>query len=491
MKPGKKLLVFLFLIFNTIFASGQSMNTIKLKNTTIKIEKQKYLVSKGNILVKSDHTYPNAALIEIPVIIIHTTNKAPKEPIFWLAGGPGVSNMKQKPSKILLENHDFVLVGYRGVDGSVNLKSRNIKKAVKGLNDSLLSNESLLNVQSGIEKYIKDLQKDSINLKNFTIIDVINDLEDVRKSLAYNKINLLSASYGTRVALLYGYCYPNAINRSVMVGVNPPGHFVWWPQKTEQIISEYDSILQSKGEISDGLTINKSIELSFSNIPKRWTLFKLDAEKIKATSFVLMYRKQSAVMVFDAYKRAATKGDYSGLYLMQLAYDYLVPGMFTWGDLFNKGASADLNRNINYKELLKPEKTKIGAPLSLLIWGGGEKWPDITIEEEYKKAQYSLTETLMIGGNLDISTPPEYAAGELLPIMPNAKQIILKDMAHVDDLMYLQRDAFNSLISTYYDTGKVDSTLFSDDTVEFKTPVSFNGIAKVLYPVVFVMSIFK
>ena len=46
-------------------------------------------------------------------------------------------------------------------------------------------------------------------------------------------------------------------------------------------------------------------------------------------------------MVFEAYRKAALKGDYSGLYLMQPAYDYLVPGMFTRGDLFNKGASAD------------------------------------------------------------------------------------------------------------------------------------------------------
>ena len=90
---------------------------IKLKNTTIKIEKQKFLFSKGTILVKSDRRDINSALIEIPVKIIHSSNKTPKEPIFWLTGGPGISNMKQKPSKIILENHDFVMVGYRGVDG--------------------------------------------------------------------------------------------------------------------------------------------------------------------------------------------------------------------------------------------------------------------------------------------------------------------------------------------------------------------------------------
>jgi hypothetical protein len=35
----------------------------------------------------------------------------------------------------------------------------------------------------------------------------------------------------------------------------------------------------------------------------------------------------------------------------------------------------------------------------------------------------------------------------LLPHMPNAIQIILEDMAHVDDLMYLQQDNFETSIS--------------------------------------------
>lgn len=460
-----------------------------MKESSIKIEKERFKISKINILVKSDRKDPASMDIILPIHIIHTKSNNPKEPVFWFAGGPGISNMTYKPPKRLLENHDFVLVGYRGADGSVKLNSREIKKAVKGMNNSLLSDESIKNLQNATSEYIHNLKEKNIDLNNFTIIDVIDDFEEIRKKLGYEKINLLSASYGTRCALLYGYKYPQSINKSVMVGVNPPGHFVWWPKKTEQIISKYDALFDSTN--TNNLTINESIALAFKNMPKKWTVFTLDPEKIKATSFVLLYRKQSAVMVFDSYWKAAEKGDYSGLYLMQLAYDYLVPKMFTWGDLFNKGASADFDKSLNYAELLEPDSFKIGAPLSTLIWCGGLFWDNVLINDEYRNVQYSEIHTLMIGGNLDISTPPEYATDKLLSEMPNAKQVILKEMSHVDDIMGLQKDAFDRLISTYFLSGEIDTTLYKYDPLSFKMPVSFNGIAKVLYPVVLIMSWFK
>jgi pimeloyl-ACP methyl ester carboxylesterase len=481
----------LFFFMATLFSCSMETSTPEKKTRTssVKIGKERFKITETTIEVKIDRSDSASASLILPVKIIHTISKNPKEPIFWFAGGPGVSNMKQKPPKGLLYNHDFVLIGYRGVDGSVKLKSKEIKKAVKGINHSLLSKESIENLQKSITNYINVLRERNIDLKNFTIIDVIDDIEEARKILGYEKINLLSASYGTRCALLYGYKYPMSINKSVMLGVNPPGHFVWWPDKTEHIISIYNSLYRLKE--TDNLSIEKSIELSFKNMPKKWTFFTLDPEKIKATSFILMYRKQSAVMVFDSYRKAAERRDYSGLYLMQLAYDYLVPEMFFWGDFFNKGASADFDKKLNYNVLLKPDSIKIGAPLSLLIWGGGLFWENVLIEEKFRKIQYSEVQTLMIGGNLDVSTPPEYATEMLLPKMPNSRQVILRNMSHVDDIMGLQKEAFENLVSKYYLSGDVDTTLYKNDNVDFKMPVSFNVMAKVLYPIVVILSWFK
>src|SRR4030065_747584 len=42
-------------------------------------------------------------------------------PVFHLPGGPGGSNIAWAPPDWLLEDHDVVMVGYRGVEGTVVL----------------------------------------------------------------------------------------------------------------------------------------------------------------------------------------------------------------------------------------------------------------------------------------------------------------------------------------------------------------------------------
>jgi pimeloyl-ACP methyl ester carboxylesterase len=43
------------------------------------------------------------------------------------------------------------------------------------------------------------------------MVDVIADFENARNALGYDRINLMSASYGTRVALLYAYLHPATV----------------------------------------------------------------------------------------------------------------------------------------------------------------------------------------------------------------------------------------------------------------------------------------
>jgi pimeloyl-ACP methyl ester carboxylesterase len=487
-----------FLALFPLTASGACMGSDSIKpqnvparfeESSVKIEGETFRLYKGTFKVKLDRSGNNSAFLDLPIRIIKSNNPSPADPVFWLAGGPGISNLKQKPGKAILSNHDFVSIGYRGVDGPVNLNSKKISRAIKGVNDQLLGKESLSGIQNSIDQYLQELNQKGIDLNNFTIIDVIDDLEDIRLQLGYEKINLLSASYGTRLALLYGYRHPKSIRRSVMVGVNPPGHFIWDPKKTGEILRTYDELFRTQTPDST-LSLSESIRKALQDLPEKWTCFKLDRDKIKAASFVMLYRKKSAILVFDSFRRAATQKDYSGLYLLQLAYDYLVPGMFAWGDLFNKGAGADWDPDRDYRRLLETDRDQIGAPLSLLTWGAAGKWPLFRLEEVYRKVHFDSTETLMIGGNLDISTPPDYAAKELLPYMPGARQIIMENMAHVDDLMYLQKKAFDHLVAGFFKKGTVDSSLFSKEVVNFKPAVSLNTLAKLLYPLIFFLSWF-
>jgi pimeloyl-ACP methyl ester carboxylesterase len=484
----KKIVVFFF--FVSINSFGQKGPLDNFKKSTIKIDEVRFNIYKGNLPFRINHSDSSSTFLSLPVHIIKSPSETPSEPIVWMSGGPGQSNFDFLPPKSFLADHDFIIIGYRGVDGSVKLNSKKLGKSMLGLHHKILSNESLDNLGLHMKQYYDELIKQGIDVNNFTVIDVVDDFDEVRKLLGYSKIDLLSASYGTRVALLYGYRYPNAIRRSLMVGINPPGHFIWWPENTALIIKAYDSIFKTQAA-ADDISIEESIRLAFERMPERWSLFRLDADKIRAASFILLFQKKNAVMVFDAYRKAALKRDYSGLYLMQLTLDYTLPKAMVLGDYFSKGLSADFDPAINYRQLFRPDSTSIGAPLSLLCWGNTACWPIKLIDEKYRKPGINTTETLMISGNLDITNPPKIATEELLPYLPNGKQIILKDMAHVPDLMWLQHEAFKHMALEFFDNGLVDTSLFKHDSVSFKPQKSFNKTAKVYYPLLLILSLLK
>jgi pimeloyl-ACP methyl ester carboxylesterase len=491
MKINKHIFFISIMIFSNIievYSQNAIINGMSCK--VIKINEQKFTSYKGFIDVHLNRDSNLSKMIKLPVLIIKSSNKLATEPVFNFDGGPGQSNISLLYNTSILENHDYVSIGYRGVDGSIKLKSKKIGKAIKGKHNKLLSDESLNNIELQMTDYLGFLKNKGIDLRDFTIMNVIEDMEYVRKVLGYSKINLYSFSYGTRVALLYSYKYPEVIRRSVMVGVNPPGHFVWSPQKTEEILNLYDSIYKSQNLTNYKGSIKEAMRKAFEKMPKRWSFFNLDADKIKCTAFVMLFKKDNAVMTFDAFFKAANENDYSGLYLMQLAYDYIVPGMFTWGDFFEKGVSSDFQSNVNYRDMLRSFNTTIGPNLSLLIWGCTASWTNYSIPDEYRKTRVSQTETLIISGNLDVSTPADYAQEELLPYLPNGRQVILKNMSHLD-LGSCQYNTYNKFVSTYFYSGKVDESDFSLDDINFNPKKRFSTLAKTLYPITFIMSLIK
>ncbi|NOS90709.1 MAG: alpha/beta fold hydrolase, partial [Cyclobacteriaceae bacterium] len=230
---GCAIAFFLLVLFQNSFSQSREQFTLLTKET-VEIQGIKYVLQKGQLQVPEDRTKPNSRILTLPIKIFKSNSENPTEPIFWLDGGPGASNipsvgsLSSAPvSSELLKNHDIVCVGYRGADGSTILNSKKVNKSFKGLNHQQLSDKSLDNIQTKMNEYLAELKKKGIDINKYTMVDVIDDIEFARKAMGYKSINLLSVSYGTRVALLYSYRYPQALNRTVMIGPNPPGHFIW------------------------------------------------------------------------------------------------------------------------------------------------------------------------------------------------------------------------------------------------------------------------
>ena len=482
----KRNYVILFFLFLNCFFNGFSQKILDQTSTTIKINKQKFMKIIGYIEVPEDREKPNGKILKLPVHIIKTKNVNPQEPIFWLDGGPGHSNIMKNTYTQFLENHDFVMVGYRGADGNSAFKSKKISKAIKGRNHQIFSDESLDNSKLKVKEFAEELKQKGFNIKKYTMLDVIDDIEYTRKALEMPKINLYSVSYGTRVALLYSYKYPNSINRSVMVGANPPGHFMLFADKTEQILNKYDSLYKIQ---NPRISIKEAMKKTYANMPKRWSGFRLDADKIKVGTFLFIFEVDNAATVFDAYFNATNKDDYSGLYLIQLLFDIAMSKNNLWGDMLSKGLSADFEPNKNYRTDLKSyDKTTILGPnISLLLWGLADGWNPSLIPEEYRKVRKSDTQTLILSGNMDNSTPTDFATEKLLPNLPNGHQVVLQDYSHnmIDNY---QQEQIKAMIAYYFKTGAVDKSQIKYQPIDFKPKRSLNKMAKLGYPILVVLN---
>lgn len=99
-----------------------------------------YPADCGTLVVPENRVDLASHLIALPVTRVRARSDEPKEPVFFLTGGPGQSNMDFELADRYADNHDVVLVGYRGIDGSERLDCPEVDSAIKRSTD-LLSDE--------------------------------------------------------------------------------------------------------------------------------------------------------------------------------------------------------------------------------------------------------------------------------------------------------------------------------------------------------------
>ena len=123
---------------------------------------------------------------------------------------------------------------------------------------------------------------------------------------------------------------------------------------------------------------------------------------------------------------AAAQGDASGLWLLRDALAARLsrrPGEGRCG--CGRADGRPLRRRFFASERRRRSLLG-GSPGSDFIWAGGkllDGWPANPDENEYGRVQDSKVDTLLIGGDLDFATPPQTATRELLPHLPNGRQV--------------------------------------------------------------------
>jgi pimeloyl-ACP methyl ester carboxylesterase len=465
---------------------GAQAGQLTLSHCDYPTQNGTYAADCGTLVVPENRANPTSRLIAVPVTRIKARSANPGTPVFRLEGGPGISNMHFPAASWFANNHDVVLVGYRGVDGSSRLDCPEVSTALAHSTD-VLDKESLSAYADGFRACAKRLTESGVDLAGYTFVQQVEDMEAARAALGYDRIDLVSESAGTRTAMIYAWRYPRSIERSAMIGVNPPGHFLWDEQTTDEQIRRYADLC-SKDDACRQRTDDLAATMgrTGADIPDRWLFLPIKKANVQVVSLFGLFETTPTMAPFNGPATidswlAAAEGDAGGLWFNSVSGDVMFPTMFAWGE-YAAVASVDAQAAREYfASGGQDDGANLGRAGSAFAWGGGrlaDAWPTAPDNGEYNRMRTSNVETLLIGGELDLSTPPQVATKELLPYLPKGHQVVRSGFGHSSTFWADQPGAGSHLINGFFDTGRIDDSLYNPAKLDFAPGTSQTTLAK-------------
>ena len=146
----------------------------------------------GTLVVPENRASSKSRLIALPVTRVLARSSHPLAPIFRLQGGPGVTNMTFPDASRLAAQHDVVMVGYRGVDGSSVLNCPEVTAALDHSAD-YLAKASLSAYSNAFASCGQRLERDGVDLAGYTLAEQADDIEAARVALGYTAPSTCSA----------------------------------------------------------------------------------------------------------------------------------------------------------------------------------------------------------------------------------------------------------------------------------------------------------
>jgi pimeloyl-ACP methyl ester carboxylesterase len=170
----------------------------------------------GTLKVYENRVARSGRIIELRVAVIKAKAEHPApDPIFYLAGGPGGaaasedSNYQQFPYS-LSQNHDLVFVDQRGTGSSNRVLVPTDQPDVSGMTPA----QADAAFKAWVAKFLSGIDMDP---QYYTTSFAMDDLDEVRQALGYDKINLFGYSYGATAAQYYLRQYEDHV-RTVTLG---------------------------------------------------------------------------------------------------------------------------------------------------------------------------------------------------------------------------------------------------------------------------------
>ncbi|CAN5655546.1 alpha/beta fold hydrolase [soil metagenome] len=205
------------------FAKAMATPTLVLSPCNIEGTPEK--VRCGTFEVYENRHTKKGRKISLKVVVFPATGpeRAP-DPFVYVPGGPGSSATEDAPyfspqfAKIR-EHRDLLFVDQRGTGGSHPLNCN-------------FFNDNDIQSYFGYFFPLEDVRKCRTQLEQkadltlYTTPIAMDDLDEVRAALGYERLNLFGASYGTRASLVYLKRHPKHVRTIILQGVAPTNQYM-------------------------------------------------------------------------------------------------------------------------------------------------------------------------------------------------------------------------------------------------------------------------
>ncbi len=360
------------------------------------------------------------------------------DPLVLFAGGPGQAASEAwlivAPAfNKLMENRDVLLIDQRGTGQSNPLKCRQL-----GMDEALLQDwedleqvtQECLDEQPGDPRY-------------YTTTIAMQDYDQVRAALGYEQLNLFGVSYGTRAAQVYLRLFPEHVRTVVLDSVVPQTlalgseHALKLDQALDRILDgceantdcrqAFPDTRENLRQMADAVQENPVMLTVDHPITGQPAELRFDRDVLGSAIRFLSYSSETQALLPLLIHEASTTGDYSRIASQLMITAAGLSDSIAQGMEMSVTCAEDFPR---YDQLPQDNDSYLlGNSLRRASEIRCDVWPHGPVPADFNQPVVSDKPVLLLSGEFDPVTPPEYAE-QVLQHLSNGKHLVAPGQGH-------------------------------------------------------------
>jgi len=398
----------------------------------------------GRYEVFEDRTAKSGRKISLNILVIPAISSKPAEdPVFVLAGGPGqaaVGFVKAIGNYLIKINRDrdLVFIDQRGTGESNPLvcsspmgKEEMGRYFTEGVNV-----ENLRECRAQLEK--------NANLTLYTSAIAMDDLDEARAALGYEKINLLGGSYGTYAGFVYMREHPERVRTAILEGVTPVDAKIILPF-AKGVEHSLERMFNDCAADKDCNTAFPTLRIEFKEVAakleKQPAVFEATnlltgkresvtlsrnvfADQVRMMLYIPLYWRWLPLLIHEA--NSSNFGPFASIAHANIAG---LTGQLAGGMSLSVLCAEDIPFITEEEIKTNTAGTFYGDYRARTSSKACEQWPRAKVAASFAEPVKSDIPILMITGDLDPVAPPWLAAGAAR-FLPNSRHISIPNTGH-------------------------------------------------------------